>query len=341
MDAGRLELTGPAVPLLEDVSFEPGTGTAEYAFSRSGIFAYVTTNAEDRKRPIAVIDEKGNQQLLPVPPGRYGRPRVSPDGTRLAVTTEEGGAASIWIYEWATQRFTRFPFTAGGSENPLWTPDSKHLLFSSEDATSGPGIYLMRADGGGAPERLIEGRRLLPWSLTSDAARLLYQVSSGPNAGLWVLPLDWTDAAHPKPGAAEKRLNNVRGDDTAFSPDARWIANTSGVTGLPEVLVRPFPGPGGSTQISSGGGTPVWSRAARRLFYQAIPGYHIMAADYGVAGDSFSPSQPRVWNKTRVVIQGFDLMPDGKRIVAIPMADQKEPTHAAFLLNFIDGFGRR
>ena len=43
----------------------------------------------------------------------------------------------------------------------------------------------------------------------------------------------------------------------------------------------------------------------------------------------------------RATLQGFDLMPDGKRIVIIPAAEQKEPTHATFLLNFIDDLRRR
>jgi hypothetical protein len=43
----------------------------------------------------------------------------------------------------------------------------------------------------------------------------------------------------------------------------------------------------------------------------------------------------------RATLEGFDLMPDGKRIVIIPAADQKETTHATFLLNFIDDLRRR
>ena len=64
-----------------------------------------------------------------------------------------------------------------------------------------------------------------------------------------------------------------------------------------------------------------------------------MVAAYSVAGDSFSPARPRVWNDTRV--DAYDLMPDGKRVVMIPAAEQKEATHATFLLNFMDDLRRR
>ena len=52
--------------------------------------------------------------------------------------------------------------------------------------------------------------------------------------------------------------------------DGRQVAYTSAESGENEVYVRPYPGPGGRVQVSSGGGTePVWSRDGRRLFYKA------------------------------------------------------------------------
>jgi hypothetical protein len=52
--------------------------------------------------------------------------------------------------------------------------------------------------------------------------------------------------------------------------DGRQVAYRSDESGQNEVYVRPYPGPGGRVQVSSGGGTePVWSRDGRRLFYMA------------------------------------------------------------------------
>jgi hypothetical protein len=41
-----------------------------------------------------------------------------------------------------------------------------------------------------------------------------------------------------------------------------------------------------------------------------------------------------------VSFQGFDLMPGGKRVVEIPSAEQKAPTHATLLMNFYDDLRR-
>ena len=336
MDLGRLELTGPPVPVLEDVSFHPGTATAEFTFSQSGTFVYAAANPEEQMRPIGVVDREGKVELLPLARARYTRPRVSPDGRRLAVTLEEAPAANIWIYEWASQRFSRFAFLNGNSESPLWTPDGKYLLFSSDTQTPGAGIYMMRADGAGAPQRLVDGAGLVPWSLSAQAEQMVYEVTGGPRLGLWMAPLDWSDATHPKPGNAERLMEET---EASISPDGRWMAYGDGRSGTPEVFVRPFRGTGGQKQVSAGGRDPVWSRTGRELFYLGVQDYRITVAGYAVTGDSFSPSRPRLWNEMRV--EGFDLMPDGKRVVAIPAADQKEVTHATFLLNFMDDLRRR
>ena len=56
-----------------------------------------------------------------------------------------------------------------------------------------------------------------------------------------------------------------------FSPDGRWLAYASDESGRVEVWVRPFPGPGGSWQISKEGGVePIWSKDGKQLFYRGV-----------------------------------------------------------------------
>ena len=293
---------------------------------------------QDRMRPIGLLDAKGKMEPLPVPKARYANPRVSPDGKRLAVTIEEGTSTNISIYEWAAQRLARFPFPNGGSEKPLWTPDGKYLAFYSDARTPGPGIYLMRADGTGMPQRLVEGSDLSPASFSYNSARLAYQVERGSNRGAWILPLDWSDAAHPKPGVPERF---DAGDAPIFSHDKQWLAYEGSIAGTPELFVLPIPGPGGPWQISASGIAPVWSRTGPEIFYQNVHDETVMVTRYSIIGGSLSSARPRQWNPMRATLLGFDLMPDGKRIVIIPAAGQIEPTHATFLLNFIDDLRRR
>jgi tRNA A-37 threonylcarbamoyl transferase component Bud32 len=337
LDIRRLELTGDAVPVLEDVAFQRGTGTAGFAFSQSGTFVYAAAKAEDRMKQVGVIAAGGKLEPLPLPAAVWSHPRVSPDGQRLALTKQEGPRSSLWIYDWRSGRLSLFPFRNGNSERGVWTPDGKFLFFFSDAASPGPGIYCMRSDGGGEPQRVVEGARLAPWSLSGRADRLLYSIRGGDDEGLRQIPLDWSDPARPKPGATEMLFPEE--SPGALSPGDRWLSYSTGMTGVPEVMVRPRLGNGGPWQVSSGGDYPVWSQNGRELLYIALPSFRIVAAPYTATGDSFSPGTPREWSDIRV--ESFDLMPDGKRVVAVPQGEQRQVTHATFLLNFMEELGRR
>jgi serine/threonine-protein kinase len=140
--------------------------------------------------------------------------------------------------------------------------------------------------------------------------------------------------------------------DPAFSPDGRWLAYESSESGIDEVYVRPFPGPGGRWQVSPGGGhLPVWTRDGRELLFATRDG-HVMAVSYTVThaagGDTFAAGKPRMWTETRLRNMGnvntYDIAPDGKRLAAIvadDAQDEKPLTHLTFLLNFFDELRRR
>jgi serine/threonine-protein kinase len=123
-----------------------------------------------------------------------------------------------------------------------------------------------------------------------------------------------------------------------FSPDGRWIAYSSNESGQFEIFVRPFPGPGGKWQISTGGGVlPRWSRSSRELFYS---GAGLTVVPYSISGDVFAAGQPRSWfGKAVPPLADFDLTPDGKRLAAVMStadASAEGLTHVTFLLNFAD-----
>jgi serine/threonine-protein kinase len=329
MDLDRLELTGPPVQVLEDVSLNSGSGAAGFTFSESGIFAYAAAGSDDRNRLIGVMDETGKVEPLPIPRARYVRARISPDGTRLAVAIEETTGTHLWIYEWRGQRLARFPFQNGNATNPVWTANGKYLVFSSDAQTPGPGIYWMRADGVGEARRLVEGPGLLPTSVSSQAG-ILYEAPAGPTAGLWILPVDWSEAANPRPGIPEHLPAPSMESPASLSPDGRWLVYVNAKLGWVNVFVRPFRRSGGPWQISSVAGTSaVWSSKGNELFYRSIPDFRIMVTTYAVDADSFSPAQPRPWSASRV--DRFDLMPDGKHAVVVrPPSRSRRPMRPLF-----------
>src|SRR5262249_54561673 len=187
----------------------------------------------------------------------------------------------------------------------------------------------------------------------SDGRRLAYDdnVASGPAVEIWTLPLDLTEPEHPKPGKPEPFLTTApRQVDASFSPDGKWIAYSSNESGIDDVFVRPFPGPGGKWRISTGGGKfPTWSRTGRELYYFSLLDGRIMTASYTLQGDSFSvATKPRVWSDRQLLLPNFirvlDLHPDGKRFAVFPRPEIEKTqanVHVPFLLNFSDDLHRR
>jgi hypothetical protein len=113
------------------------------------------------------------------------------------------------------------------------------------------------------------------------------------------------------------------------------------------VHVRPFPGPGGKWQISTGGGfNPTWSRTKREIFYGFFDG-QIMVAPFTADGDSFHAEKPRLWAEGRYQMRGgnrmFDLHPDGERF-ALATASQTpigaKLDKVVFIFNFFDELRR-
>jgi len=142
---------------------------------------------------------------------------------------------------------------------------------------------------------------------------------------IWTAPFEGVrdpGAPGPRLGKAEPFLRTPLSEgQPTYSPDGLWLAYSSNETGTDEVYVRPVPGHGGRTPISTGGGRfPVWSRNGRKLFFVG-PDERIMVVGYAAKRDSFAVGKPQVWSpKSLLVLFGvpsYDLAPDGKRFAVV------------------------
>jgi serine/threonine-protein kinase len=341
-DPDRLEVHGTPVPVLEDVAYSAAWGSAEIDFSRAGTLVYRSSKAGSGLVTIQWLDESGNTRpLLPVP-GNYLSPTLSPDGSRLAVSS----AGDIWVYELGRGSMTRLTF-GGGYSNPLWTVDGRYILFRalSERAR---GIWWVRANGTGQPQPLTRSNNpQLPWSFPADGTRLAFNEQS-PSTGddIWTVSVE-TASSGLRAGKPELFLQTPFHERApTFSPDGRWIAYQSNESGKYRVYVQAFPDGHGKRQISGDAGTlPAWSRNGRDLFFR-LNGV-LMAASYRASGDSFVIGAPRVWYEKRLPnfpsTMSYNPAPDGKRMVALMPADPPEERHdrVIFLLNFFDELRRR
>jgi len=354
-DPDRLEVSGTAVPLLDDVATNAGGGEATFDFSNTGTFAYVPGTATRVPRTMGWLDSSGKAQQLTAFPATvgYSQPRVSPDGKRLVFISRD----AIWLYDLERDNQTRLVLFPPPISFPVWTPDSARIAFAS-DAEDKQGIWWVRADGKGEPQRLTQSKNPQhPTSFSRDGRMAFSEIDPQTGNDAWILPIDWSDAEAPKPGKPEPLLKTKFEEGTAvFSPDGRWMAYSSTESGTAEVWVKPVAS-AGKWPIAPGT-FPVWSRNGHELYWQGPPpGFNLMVATYSTNGDVFVPDKPRVWYDQRrpgqINRQDFDLAPDGKRMIAVldprqtetnsPDASSNAPasTHINFLLNFFDEIIRR
>ena len=278
-DVKTLAVTGGALPLVEDVA--QVSVTAHFAISSQGALAYVPRDgigagARQQQRTLAWIDRQGREDPIKAPPRAYIYPRLSPDGTRVALEIREP-PSDIWIWDLAHETLRRLTFEPTFDQNPVWTADGRGVIFGSS-ATGGPAsprsLFRRAADGTGVAEQLTRGTvAQFASAVTPDGSALIFReatpsprLGAPPGTDLLLLPLTGEQRPRPLVQTPFDELN------AEISPDGRWLAYQSNESGRHEIFVRPFPNvEAGKWQVSTNGGSqPLWARSGRELFYVSM-----------------------------------------------------------------------
>jgi Tol biopolymer transport system component len=202
------------------------------------------------------------------------------------------------------------------ADRPEWTPDGKRLIYRRIDSGREE-LWWQPFDRSQPAERLQPMRgidRIAEGVLSPDSRWLLFRtLSLSTGRDIWYRALA---------GDTTPRPFEVTPYDEAmprFSPDGRWVAYTSNDGGRTEVFVRPFPGPGGRTQISADGGTdPVWAPDGRRLFY--LNGTELTAATLGTERDLRVLSRDKLFAadvSAGSIHANFDVARDGRHFLML------------------------
>ncbi len=267
-DAARRRVMGDAVPVHDDVAITV-SGASQFVVSRSGVLLYVpaailsSAAGGGSNRTIVWMNRQGREEPLKVPPRAYFALRLSPDGTRIALDIRDQ-ENDIWVWDLARTTLTRFTFDPVADLFPVWTRDSRRILWASARAGAF-NLYWQAADGTGSPERLSEapyGQYAM--SVTADGKGVLINdLKAAQNPDVSLVPFEGKGPPVPILESAATE----RGAD--ISPDGRFIAYESDESKTSEVFVRPFPNVNeGKWQVSiAGGSKPAWSPNGRELFY--------------------------------------------------------------------------
>ena len=258
-DPERARATGPPVTIARDV-LQQDAYSSRAAVSASGSILYERSGGSG-SRQLMLVSRSGHATPLTPDPKAFSNPRFSPDGRRVAIDIVDpaGSGRDVWVLDVAQRVWSRLT-TNGISNRPLWMPDGRRVVYSSNDD-----LWWMAADGSGRPESLLvaPGSRFAG-GVTPDGRTVVFQEVGSTTSGIRAMALDSTQVARTVLPAAFGESN------PALSPDGHWLAYQSDQTGQMEVYARSYPKPGARIPISlQGGSEPAWAHSGRELFYRS------------------------------------------------------------------------
>ena len=286
-------------------------------------------------RRLVWVSRNGLEQPLPAAAREYNRPRLSPDGRRVALEI----GPQTWVYDITNDTLSRLLLESANNDSPVWSPDGARIAVRvSPPAPASSALVWQTADGSGAREELTPGGAV-PQHFSPDGQFVAYQTANPKTLrDIWVLSL--------KDRKVTAVVQSAKTDVAPrFSPDGRWLAYVSDESGRPEVYVQPFPGPGGKRQISIDGGTePMWNPNGGELFYRL--GRKFIAVPVGLQ-PTFSAGKPVTLfeadyaaSEFPLTSPGYDVSHDGQRFL-VAKDVEPPPTQINVVVNWIEEVKRR
>ena len=286
-DQARGSVMGEPITVAQSVGVDSGgvTGLGGFAVSANGVLAHRT--GATARRQLVLVDRTGNQvgSVGPADDTALAVPELAPDGQRVALFRNVQSNPDVWLIEVGRATTSRFTFGPELEINPVWSPDSRRVVYASN--RKGRWDLFEKQTDGGTDEQplLVNAQDKSPQDWSRDGRFLLYAVQdSKTGSDLWALPLVGERKPFP---VLQSPFDELHGK---LSPDGRWLAYVSNETGRQEVYVRPFNGPGEKQRVSTGGGIyPRWREDGKELFYVTLDN-RMMAVPIGARADSQTPT---------------------------------------------------
>ena len=332
-DPARLEVRGVPVPVIPQVAVT-AAGGVDAVVADDGTLAYVAGGAFREDHTLVWVDREGHETAITAVPRPYSYPRISPDGGRLAVWSQDQ-ENDIWLWDFAQLTLTRATFAPALDAHPVWSRDGKRLAFSSE-REGARNIFWQATDGTGTVERLTRSNAVEnATSISPDGAHIIFSQAGNSTTNEDVMEVEAGGEHRVRP-LVQSPFGERNG---VVSSDGRWLAYEGLDSARPEIYVRPYPDvDSGRWQVSSTGGTrPLWSRDSRELFFV---GSTSAIMRVGIeSGTSWSATTPTMIIKEGYVTQpqgnpgrNYDISPDGQRFLLVKPSAERDTAPPALMV---------
>jgi serine/threonine-protein kinase len=269
-DPGSSTVRGSAVPVIAaGVVGTKQFGSLAFQVSSTGTLVFAPADLDDKR--VVSVARDGSELALNLPPNRYGNPRISPDGRRLLIDSNQSVIEMLDLVRGSRSKLTTASL---GRAYSTWTIDGKSVVFKRYNVP-----FWAAADGSGQGHLVQSGTvNDYPASAGPDADSILdVRVQPGTSADVFLMSIK--GKFEPKP-----LLDTPAYEGGAqLSPDGRWMVYQSNQSGQPEIYVRRYPALDRAWPVSEGGGVqPRWSRTGREIYYRASK--QMMAATFDASG---------------------------------------------------------
>ncbi|HEV8416637.1 MAG TPA: protein kinase [Bryobacteraceae bacterium] len=271
-DSGTAQLSGDVFPVGEGVAFTSVNNFAPVTASGNGVLLYWTGGGGGGGGMSQIVwyDRTGKLLDTVVPPSRVVMPAISPDEKTIAFSRADSGSniRDIILRDLGRQNDRRLTTDASTNTTPFFSPHGDRIIFASIRNGHFADLYWRASSGSGQDEVLLSTPSPKMVDQWSRDGRFLVYAEQDPKTKWDVsyLPMgeDGKPSGKPMP-FLHSEFNEFQGQ---LSPDSRWMAYTSDVSGQREVYVQPFPSADNESRISTAGGVqPRWRGDGKELFY--------------------------------------------------------------------------
>ena len=237
-DPDTLQAHGDAVPIVTDVkmTYSGLAPVGTFSVSSDGTLVYRKAvgplgppgPASGRRSTIFWIDAAGKQTPLLSKVGAYYDPRVSPDGSQIALTLIDTPTPSVASYDPRRDALTRLSFD-GANVNSIWSrPEGRYVVFVKLGVGNDGTLQWTRV-GAGQPQTLVAGGVRALGSFSPDGKRLAY-VRRGDTKGrplsMQIVTVPVTEEDGQLKAGSPELFSSPQFNEMSpeFSPDGKWIA---------------------------------------------------------------------------------------------------------------------